>query len=420
MNVHLDARFAGSSAARQAEAVLRKCVHCGFCLATCPTYQVLGDELDSPRGRIYLVKQLLEGQEPTAATQVHLDRCLTCRSCESTCPSGVEYVRLIEFGREVVEERVPRPRHVRLVRRLLREGLTSRHFAWAAGLGTWLRPLLPRSLQVKLPRPSKPGPAALPVPTPDGPARDAGVRKVVMLEGCVQPSLMPSVNEATRRVLARVGIQAQSMPSAGCCGAIRLHLADREGALDDMRRNIDAWWPMISRGSVEAIAINASGCGVTVKEYGRYLADDPQYAAKAQRVSELARDIAEIIAPEAAQLRRRMGPGAELSVHVPCTLQHGQRLPQILEQVLRDLGLAVRPASSEAHLCCGSAGTYALLEPAIATRLRDRKLDDLGAAGPCQVIVSANIGCIQHLQSGTETPVRHWIELVDGLLLGNY
>jgi glycolate oxidase iron-sulfur subunit len=393
---------------REAEAILRKCVHCGFCTATCPTYQLLGDELDGPRGRIYLIKQVLEGQTPTRSTQLHLDRCLTCRNCETTCPSGVMYGRLVEIGRSVVDAQVERPRAERTQRWLLKEGLTSSAFAPAIALGRLARPLLPAALKNKVP----PGPAA---GAHRWPTREHA-RKVLTLLGCVQPALAPNINSATARVLDAAGIQALAADGAGCCGAIRAHLNDHHGGLDDMRRNIDAWWPLVQASSVEAIVINASGCAVTVKDYGRALAHDPAYADKAAQVAGLAKDLSELLPLLVDPLKRRIeGSGKRLAFHPPCTLQHGQQLRDVVEPALRALGFDVQLAASESHLCCGSAGTYSVLQPELAYALRDRKLAQLKPL-QAEAIVSANIGCIQHLQSGTATPVRHWVEVLDDLL----
>jgi glycolate oxidase iron-sulfur subunit len=393
---------------REAEAILRKCVHCGFCTATCPTYQLLGDELDGPRGRIYLIKQVLEGQTPTRSTQLHLDRCLTCRNCETTCPSGVMYGRLVEIGRAAVDAQVERPRAERTQRWLLKEGLTSSAFAPAIALGRLARPLLPAALQNKVP-------AAAPAGAHRWPTREHA-RKVLTLLGCVQPALAPNINSATARVLDAAGIQALAADGAGCCGAIRAHLNDHDGGLADMRRNIDAWWPLVQAGSVEAIVINASGCAVTVKDYGRALAHDPAYADKAARVAALAKDLSELLPLLVEPLKKRIdGAGKKLAFHPPCTLQHGQQLRGVTEPALRALGFDVQLATSESHLCCGSAGTYSVLQPELAYALRDRKLMQLKPL-QAEAIVSANIGCIQHLQSGTTTPVRHWVEVLDDLL----
>jgi glycolate oxidase iron-sulfur subunit len=417
MQTQLSEEFRGTDDGREAEAILRKCVHCGFCLATCPTYQLLGDELDSPRGRIYLIKQVLEGQAPTALTQRHLDRCLTCRNCESTCPSGVEYGRLVDIGRRVVEARVPRPNGQAALRWLLRAGLDSPLFAPAVALGRRLGPLLPERLRSKLSVHPPQGKSAASARRHD--------RRVLLLAGCVQPALLPGVGAASRRLLDAAGFEVLVAPGAGCCGAIREHLADHDGALRAMRRNVDAWWPAISGGDggppVEAIVSDASGCGVMLEDYGRLLARESAYAKKAQRVSELAQDIGEVVEQHASRVQEALarahnaGGRRAIAVHIPCTLQHGQKQPGLLHRILPALGLEVAPPCGEAHLCCGSAGTYSLLQPQLAARLRDRKLDALREQRP-DCIVSANVGCIQHLQSGTHLPVRHWVEVVAELL----
>ena len=410
MQTNLSPEFKGTPDGIAAEAILRKCVHCGFCTATCPTYQLLGDELDGPRGRIYLMKQVLEGAQPTRATQQHLDRCLTCRNCESTCPSGVDYGHLVDIGRKIVDAKVPRPAGETAVRWLLKEGLSSPAFGPAMKLGQRVRDLLPASLQAKVP-----------------PRQDAGrwpgathARKVLMLAGCVQPAMMPNINSATARVLDAAGIQTVVAPEAGCCGAVRFHLNDQDGGTAQMRANIDAWWPHVEAGA-EAIVMNASGCGVTVKDYGHVLRDDPAYAARAARISALTRDLSELLPVLVPALQPRLvrQPDARqvVAFHPPCTLQHGQKLRGGVETHLAALGFTVQVAKNESHLCCGSAGTYSVLNPGLATTLRDRKLGHLGELQPA-VIVSANIGCITHLQSGTPTPVRHWVELLDEALQG--
>jgi glycolate oxidase iron-sulfur subunit len=413
MQTKLAAEFKGTRDGEQADAILRKCVHCGFCTATCPTYQLLGDELDGPRGRIYLIKQVLEGALPTRSTQLHLDRCLSCRNCETTCPSGVQYGHLVDIGRKIVEQRVERPRGERAVRWLLKEGLTSPMFGPAMKLGQALRPLLPETLKHKVP-------AAAGARAKQWPQREHK-RKVLMLMGCVQPAMMPNINSATARVLDAAGIQTLVADDAGCCGAIRTHLNDIEGGLADMRRNIDAWWPLIegltSQGRVEAIVMNASGCGASVKDYGHALAHDADYAEKARRVAALTKDISELLPDLVPRLKAKLRKPRQrqLAFHPPCTLQHGQQLRGGVETHLAELGFEVGLAVQESHLCCGSAGTYSVLQPELATQLRDRKLKNL-APLQAQVIVSANIGCLQHLQSGTATPVRHWIEVLDEAL----
>src|SRR5258705_399378 len=404
----------GTREGDEAEAILRACVHCGFCTATCPTYQLLGDELDGPRGRIYLIKQVLEGVEPTRKTQAHLDRCLTCRNCETTCPSGVEYGRLVDIGRRVVDAQVERPAPERRVRWLLKQGLTSPLFKPAMKLGQAFRPFVPAALKDKVP--PKP-----PATAHDWPTRQLN-RKVALLLGCVQPAMAPNINSATARVLDAAGIQTVVADGAGCCGAIRMHLNDREGGLSDMRRNIDAWWPLINGdqggGGFEAIVMNASGCGVTVKDYGHALARDPVYADKARRISALTRDLSELLPDLVPKLKPKMrlhGAPTTLAYHPPCTLQHGQQLRGGVEQGLRELGFTINVAASESHLCCGSAGTYSVLQPELAYQLRDRKLGHL-APLQAQTIISANVGCIQHLQTGTATPVKHWVEVLDAAI----
>ena len=408
MQTVLAPEFRGIPEGLEAEAILRKCVHCGFCTATCPTYQLLGDELDGPRGRIYLIKQVLEGEMPTRKTQLHLDRCLTCRNCETTCPSGVQYGHLVDMGRKIVDAKVPRPLGERAVRWALKEGLTSPLFDSAMQAGQALRGVLPASVRAKVP-----------VPTAAGHwPRRQHARKVLLLEGCVQPSMAPGINAATVRVLDAVGIQAVIAPEAGCCGAVKFHLNDQQGALAQMRANIDAWWPRVGSDAVECIVLNASGCGAMVKEYGHHLQHDAQYAAKAARISALARDLSELLPDIAASLQGQLRnvPQGVVALQSPCTLQHGQRLRGGIEQHLRALGFDVRVAQ-EAHLCCGSAGTYSVLQPQLSQALRTRKLGHLQALGP-SVIASANIGCITHLQSGTDTPVRHWVQVLDEALAG--
>jgi glycolate oxidase iron-sulfur subunit len=393
----------------EADAILRACVHCGFCTATCPTYQLLGDELDGPRGRIYLIKQVLEGETPTRKTQLHLDRCLTCRNCETTCPSGVKYGRLVDIGRKVVEQRVLRPFADRVKRTTLKEFLPRAHlFKPAFKAGQLARPLLPSTLQDKL-----------------QPARDPGrwpvrehARKMLVLAGCVQPAMAPNINAATARVLDALGIQLVEAPKAGCCGAVRFHMNDQDGGLADMRRNVDAWWPYVEQGGVEAIVMTASGCGVTVKDYGHLLAHDDAYAVKAARISALTKDLSEVMCDFEGEIARRLAGRIHerVAFHPPCTLQHGQQIRGKVEGVLRAAGVDV-VLCAESHLCCGSAGTYSVLHPDIAHQLRDRKLANLEATG-AREYVSANVGCIAHLQSGTATPVTHWIEFVDRALAG--
>jgi glycolate oxidase iron-sulfur subunit len=410
METHLADWLKGTTDGVEAENILRKCVHCGFCTATCPTYQLLGDELDGPRGRIYLIKQVLEGVAPTVATQTHLDRCLTCRNCESTCPSGVQYGRLVDIGRKLVDEKVERPFAEKLTRTALREGLTARWlFEPAMKLGKTVRPLLPESLKAKVPE-----------------NRDRGVwptkqhvRKVLMLNGCVQPAMMPTIDFATARVLDILGIQAIIEQRSGCCGAIRHHLDDQHGSHADIKRNIDAWWPHIEQG-VEAIVVNASGCGAMVSEYGYLLRNDAAYKVKAAKVSELFKDIVTFVAPMSAQLQAILAKKKTTTIaayHPPCTQQHGLKIKGDVEKLLVELGIELKPVA-DSHLCCGSAGTYSVTQPVLSKQLRDNKLSNLQAGQP-EVILSANIGCLTHLQSGTPTPVRHWIEWLDERLSAN-
>jgi glycolate oxidase iron-sulfur subunit len=408
MQTHLSAEFAASSEGQEAAAILRKCVHCGFCNATCPTYQLLGDELDGPRGRIYLIKQMLEGAEVTRSTQQHLDRCLTCLNCQTTCPSGVEYGHLVDIGRKLVEERVERPPLEKAVRWSLRQGLTSSWFAPALRLGQALRPLLPKILKNKVPvRMSGQGAAT---------ARGIQPRKVLVLQGCVQPAMLPNIDRATERVLDAAGIEVVYAAGSGCCGALRTHLNDNQGGLADMRRNIDAWTPLLASGEVEAIISSASACALAIKEYGHALAHDAAYADRAARISDLARDLSELLPSMVPALKDRLHPTqSRAAFHAPCTLQHGQRLRGGVETQLRALGFDVSGACDESHLCCGSAGAYSILQPQIAAQLRDRKLLNLAKLEP-QCILSANIGCIQHLQSGTSIKVLHWIEMLDQAL----
>jgi glycolate oxidase iron-sulfur subunit len=380
---------------READAILRKCVHCGFCSATCPTYQLLGDELDSPRGRIYLIKQALEGAPVTASTRLHLDRCLTCRSCETTCPSGVQYGRLADIGRAVVEERVPRGPWETAKRAALAFALPRRAlFTALLRLGRLFSFLFPGLVPA-------PAPAAGAWPAP----RHA--RRMLALAGCVQPALAPRINAAAARVLDRCGISLIEAPGAGCCGALRFHLNFQEQGRDDMRVLIDAWWPYVERGEVEAVVTTASGCGATVKEYGHLLAQDPAYREKAARISAIAKDLSEVVQSGAGA-----GTGTgRVAFHSPCSLQHGQQIRGNIESLLEQAGYQLTPVP-DAHLCCGSAGTYSILQPALSGQLRSLKLSALQGGRPA-VIATANIGCLTHLGAAAEVPVRHWIELLD-------
>jgi len=383
-------------------------VHCGFCTATCPTYQLLGDELDGPRGRIYLIKQVLEGTAPTAKTQLHLDRCLTCRNCETTCPSGVQYGRLLDIGRGIVDARVGRTPAEAAQRWALRKGMLARPlFGAALALGRVAKSLLPREIGDRIPAGRSGG--AWPA------ARHA--RTMLVLEGCVQPSIAPNIDAAMARVLDRVGISLLQVSGGGCCGALSQHLSEHEEAQAIARRNIDAWWPHLERGA-ESVVVTSSGCGVMVKDYGHLLARDPAYATRAQKIAALAKDPVEVIAAEwkaiAPLVAMDMG-SMRVAFHPPCTLQHGMKLKGRVEELLNAMGFELLPVA-DAHTCCGSAGTYSILQPALAEPLKRAKVAALEAHRP-QVIATSNVGCLTHIASGTTKPVRHWIELLDERML---
>jgi glycolate oxidase iron-sulfur subunit len=413
MQTRLIAALRETADGQEADRILRSCVHCGFCTATCPTYQLLGDELDGPRGRIYQIKMVLEGEAATRTAQRHLDRCLTCLNCETTCPSGVEYHKLLDIGRAGIEAQVRRPLGERLMRWGLRKVVPyPRRFWPLLRLGQRLRPLVPSTLRGKIP-------AALSAPGRSPRAAGGHARRVLMLDNCVEPALTPATVEAAVRVLDRLGIEAVQASGGGCCGAISQHLSAPEEAKRFMRRNIDAWWPAIepSDSSVppaEAILVTASGCGAVVKGYGWHLREDPAYAEKAARVSALARDLSELISAE--DLARLPGPTGQggprrIAFHPPCTLQHGQGLMGRVEQLLRAAGFELTPVR-DAHSCCGSAGTYSILQAELSKRLQADRLEALQAGGP-ELIATANVGCQTHLASAATVPVVHWIELFD-------
>ncbi len=417
MKTNLAAFIKSTPEGKEADGILRTCVHCGFCTATCPTYQLLGDELDSPRGRIYLMKEMLEGNQVTAKTQMHLDRCLTCRACETTCPSGVEYGRLVDIGRNIVEKHVPRSPLDALKRAALRTVLPRPNlFKPLLKMGQVMRPLLPSALRKKVP--------ATQTRTLDWPV-SSQQRRMLVLDGCVQPTLAPDINPAAARVLDRLGIALVKDDAAGCCGAVTFHLNRQDDGRDFMRRNIDAWWPHVEAG-VEAIVITASGCGTLVKEYGHHLAQDPHYAQKAATISGLTRDIAEIVYAEREKLQELLtsarassanpadgaaGGKPRLAFHSPCTLQHGLKIRGMVEGILASAGFELTMVP-DSHLCCGSAGTYSILEPELSQRLLKNKVDALESDAPA-AIATANIGCLTHIQSGTGLRVRHWINILD-------
>lgn len=405
MQTNLASEFQGTAEGAEAEAILRKCVHCGFCTATCPTYQLLGDELDGPRGRIYLIKEALEGATVSAKTQLHLDRCLSCRSCETTCPSGVQYGRLLDIGRKIVDERVERPLSDRLTRAGLAQ-VVSRPgvFGPLLKLGQSVRAMLPGALQAKVPAAP---PAAGSWPEP----RHA--RRMLALAGCAQSAMAPDINAAAARVLDRVGISLIEVPGAGCCGALRFHVGYQDDGRNDMRALIDAWWPRIERGEIETIAMTASGCGAVVREYGHLLGRDARYAERAARVADMTRDLSEILLAELPKLQALAGsrPRERIAFHAPCSLQHGQQIRGVAERILEACGFELT-AVADAHLCCGSAGTYSVLQPKLSEQLRANKLAALQAGGPA-AIATANIGCLTHLQAATPVPVQHWIAALE-------
>ncbi len=385
---------------READEILRACVHCGFCNATCPTYLLLGDERDGPRGRIYLIKEMLETNTATRETQSHLDRCLTCRACETTCPSGVQYSRLLEIGRAAVESRVERPLTERIQREaLLRTIPEPNRFRLLLGLANLARPLLTAAQKKTIPVSASTG-----KPWPS----TAHKRKVLLLEGCAQSVIAPRINLAAAQVLDRLGIQA--LPAAGCCGALSHHLSQEERTQATIQKNIDRWWPAIEDG-VEALVLTASGCAPTVMDYGRLLQHDPRYAKKADRLASIAQDISAFLEHQNLDvLGGTTGDDSLIAFHSPCTLQHGLKRAGSVEALLSRLGFRLA-AVQDAHLCCGSAGSYSILQKDLSQQLLHRKLECLERDRP-SVIATANIGCMMHLQNGTDLPVKHWIELL--------
>jgi glycolate oxidase iron-sulfur subunit len=399
----LHRKFVDRPGASEVEAILRSCVHCGFCNATCPTYLELGDERDGPRGRIYLIKNLLETGNASANSRRHLDRCLTCRACETTCPSGVAYGRVADFGRAVLEQQLPRPWREWLRRRALRLIVPHRRrFGALLTLSQWTRPVLPASLRSKIPQRQsrRPGPAT------------HHRRKVVLLDGCAQAAATPNTNDAAIRVLDRLGISAQRVPRAGCCGALSYHLSAADEARRMIRRNIDTLLPEI-RGGAECIVSTASGCGAMLKDYGHIMADDPEYAGAATEVAESVVDLSEFLWQEDLSPLQSTGNGS-VALHCPCTLTHSLGASDKLRSVLQRVGFDLT-ATRDDHLCCGSAGSYSILQPDMSRRLRDKKLAALLAGQPHQ-IVTANVGCQLHLATGSQVGVSHWIELLDQAL----
>jgi glycolate oxidase iron-sulfur subunit len=405
MQTKIIQKYLDTPLGQEANEILRSCVHCGFCTATCPTYQILGDELDSPRGRIYLIKQLLEGHTASKKTQKHLDRCLTCRSCETTCPSGVRYGRLVDIGREIIENQVPRNIVVKFQRYLLRKILPyPKRFSTLLKLSTPVKPFLPAAIKNKIP----------PRQTLSNWPEKTCQRKMIVLQGCAQSTVTPNTNSATARVLNKLGIDLITATEAGCCGAVSHHLSAQEEGLNFMRRNIDAWWPLIEQGA-ENIVITASGCGVMAKEYGELLKHDKEYSAKAKRISELCKDICEIINQQKISNDQFKTDNLKIAFQSPCTLQHGQQLDGVVEKILSSAGFELVEIEDK-HLCCGSAGTYSILQAKLSQQLLDNKLQSLQQNAP-DIIATANIGCQLHLLSKSKTPVKHWIELLDSALI---
>lgn len=415
MRTELPIKLLDTTAGQRADAILRSCVHCGFCNATCPTYLIEGNELDGPRGRIYLMKDMLETGAVDAVARTHLDRCLTCRACETTCPSGVAYGELLEIGREVLESAPVRGPWDRLQRMLLRRVVPRPAvFGPLVTLGRMLRPLLPRRLRDAVPPPESPAPreavlgrGADALRTPASARPGGALGRVLLLEGCVQRVATPGVNTALRALLEARGIEVVTVPEEVCCGGLALHLGDHAEALETIQRNVAALSPWLDR--VDAILSTASGCGVTVKDYARLTAEQPQLAQAAARVAALTRDVSEYLAALDQPLTRGTSY-QRIAWHPPCTLQHGQRITGVVERLLSGAGYELVPVA-DPHLCCGSAGTYAVLQPKLSATLRERKLAALESHQP-EVIATANIGCQLHLAAGAGVPVRHWLSLL--------
>ena len=397
MQTKLEQNFLQSEKGQLADKILRNCVHCGFCTATCPTYQILGDELDGPRGRIYQIKDMLEGAAVTKDTLLHLDRCLTCRACETTCPSGVEYGHLLEIGRSEVERRVKRSLAQRILRAVLLSTLPfPNRFNTLLKLGQLFRPALPNALKKQIPKKVKLAELSLKIHK----------RKMLILDGCVQPSLSPEINHATRQVLNALDIELISF--SGCCGAINQHLSDEKNALTTIKNNIDRLISQFDNG-LEGIVMTASGCGAMFKDYPHLLRNDELYKEKAKLVADKTFDLTQVINTE--ELKTKLNVTQEnIAVHTPCTLQHAQKLPMNIEAIFSSCGYQLSSIKDK-HLCCGSAGTYSITQPKLSEQLREQRLRGLMVAQP-DLIVTANIGCLHHLNAGSTVPVRHWIEII--------
>ena len=397
MQTNIEHNFLKSENGQLADKILRNCVHCGFCTATCPTYQILGDELDGPRGRIYQIKDMLEGAAVTKDTLLHLDRCLTCRACETTCPSGVEYGHLLEIGRSEVERRVKRSLAQRILRAVLLSTLPfPNRFNTLLKLGQLFRPALPNALKKQIPKKVKLAELSLKIHK----------RKMLILDGCVQPSLSPEINHATRQVLNALDIELISF--SGCCGAINQHLSDEKNALTTIKNNIDRLISQFDNG-LEGIVMTASGCGAMFKDYPHLLRNDELYKEKAKLVADKTFDLTQVINTE--ELKTKLNVTQEnIAVHTPCTLQHAQKLPMNIEAIFSSCGYQLSSIKDK-HLCCGSAGTYSITQPKLSEQLREQRLRGLMVAQP-DLIVTANIGCLHHLNAGSTVPVRHWIEII--------
>ncbi len=408
MQTNLDKRFQNKPTAAIIDSILRKCVHCGFCNATCPTYQILGDELDGPRGRIYQLKQYFEGTEANHEMQLHLDRCLTCRSCETTCPSGVKYSRLLEIGRQEMDQDLPRPLLQRVQRWVIARFFTSGAlFDLAIACARKLRPVLTEGMRATIPDNKNL------IARPDR----IQSRKVLMLSGCVQPTLTPNTNGAAIQLLDHLGISTIELETRHCCGAVGMHTSQIEQGKAQARKLIDEWWPHIEDG-VEAIVVTATGCGVTVKDYAAIFAHESAYHERAKTVSNLACDLSEIIAREIKnEPIIKIAEKKRVAFHSPCTMQHGLGLKGVVEGLLEDVGYDVCQVA-DAHLCCGSAGTYSILQPKMSNQLRVNKQAALTVDTP-EIIATANIGCQLHIADGLNVPVVHWIELVYEALVQN-